>query len=200
MKKIIVTTFILCVSIISYAQRDFSSFSPKDLPEVITEQMTLDQATEKKLNKSYVKLQENVINTMILSKQSEDVDKATIKKEIGDIRTKHLKKIKELLNEKDYSTYNSFIMMDRKERQEYVLQLKLKLTPDQKEKFEAINASNEQVIAKIRKEHRGDREGMREALKPIMKQQYQMYAQFLTEEQMEILQSSRKGRKSKEQK
>ncbi|AZQ63705.1 hypothetical protein EI427_16185 [Flammeovirga pectinis] len=199
MKKFIVTAFILCVSIIGYAQRGFSSFSPKELPEVITEQMTLDKDTEKKLNKSYIKLQEDVINTMILAKQEGEVDKATIKKEIGDIRAKHLKKAKGLLDEKDYSTYSSFVLMERKERQEYIVQLKLKLTPDQKEKFDAINASNEQVIAKIRKEHRGDREGMKEALMPIMKQQYQMYAQFLTEEQMEILKSLRKMKKGREQ-
>lgn len=199
MKKIIITAFFLCVSSIGFAQRDFSSFTPKKLPEVITEQMTLDQDTEKKLNKSYVKLQEDVINTMILAKQEREVDKATIRKEIGDIRAKHLKKTKELLSEKDYATYSSFVIMERKERKDYIVQLKLKLTPDQKEKFDAINASNEQVIAKIRKEHRGDREGMRAALMPIMKQQYQMYAQFLTEEQMEILKSSIKMKKGKEQ-
>ncbi|NLR92891.1 MULTISPECIES: hypothetical protein [Flammeovirga] len=191
MKKIFITTFLLfsiCFSV--FAQRRFPDISPKDLPVELVDKLNINEDVEKKLNKAYVRLQEDVINTMIIAKKEGDINQEDLKVELNGYRQKHLKKVKDFMPDTAYTTYEEFIMLDRRERREYILVLKLKLTPDQKEKYDAIQASNEQVISKIKEQYKGDREAMRDALIPLKKQQFQMLAQVLTEEQMEILKAS----------
>ncbi|MBD0404776.1 hypothetical protein [Flammeovirga sp. EKP202] len=197
MKNLIFTFLLLSLSSITFAQRNFPSFTAQEFPEELSKELKLDESTEKKIGKLYIRLQEDVMNTIMIARKDGETDRAKIKAETDELRDKHLTKVKGILDTETYASYEKFMLMERGEKQAYLLELKLELTTDQKEKYDAINASSKQVFQQIREQHKGDREAMKEALEPVMKQHEMMLSQVLTEEQMIIYKEAREAMKKK---
>ncbi|OHX67187.1 hypothetical protein [Flammeovirga pacifica] len=201
MKKYITTLLILMLTITAYGQRGprFFMKGPQELPSELVEELQFDDTETKKVNKAFMKFQEDVMTMMMLAKEEGEVDREEMKKESDKLKLKHLEKTKGLLDDQKYEQYKAFVLMEMREQQQYILELKLRLTPDQKEKYDAITASSKATFTQLREQFEGDREGMREAMQKVQKQQMMMLSSVLTEEQMTIYKESMQQRRGRRQ-
>ncbi|MBB3699638.1 hypothetical protein KMW28_00885 [Flammeovirga yaeyamensis] len=201
MKRYSTTLLILMLSITVYGQRGprFFMKGPQELPSELVEELQFDDTEKKKVNKAFMKFQEDVMTMMMLAREEGEVDRDEMKKESDKLKLKHLEKVKDLLDDQKYEQYKTFVLMEMREQQQYILELKLKLTPDQKEKYDAITASSKATFTQLREQFEGDREGMREAMQKVQKQQMMMLSSVLTEKQMTIYKESMQQRRGKRQ-
>ncbi|ANQ50405.2 hypothetical protein MY04_3037 [Flammeovirga sp. MY04] len=201
MNRYITTLLILMLSITVYGQRGprFFMKGPQELPSELVEELQFDDTEKKKVNKAFMKFQEDVMTMIMLAREEGEVDRDEMKKESDKLKLKHLEKVKDLLDDQKYEQYKTFVLMEMREQQQYILELKLKLTPDQKDKYDAITTSSKATFTQLREQFEGDREGMREAMQKVQKQQMMMLSSVLTEEQMSIYKESMQQRRGRRQ-
>lgn len=189
MRKYILTLAAMVIAIFSYAQYGGSPKSGENqLSEEFLHSLSINKQQENGLQTAFANYQKKVTELRKRS-DNEKLDRIAIQKKTIELKEQHLEEVKFLLGSA-YEQYADYTLMDRREQMQYVLEMKLHLTAEQKKQYDAINASVNALSSKMRKKYQGDRAAMFEALKPVNEKKKQMMSQVLDEEQMKIYEKS----------
>ncbi len=193
MKKYILIFAATLFFITSYAQYGgYPNSESGKLPDDFLQSLNINEKQKKDLQTAFANYQKKVTELRERA-DNEKLDRADIQKKTLALKEQHLEGVKSLLGSA-YKPYADYTLMDRRQQMEYILEMKLRLTAEQKKQYDAINASVNQVTSELRKKYQGDRAAMFEALKPVNEKKKQMMSQILTDEQMKIYEESTKSR------
>lgn len=186
MRKYILTFVATVISIASFAQHGGSPMGGESqLSEEFLHSLNINEKQENELQTAFINYQKKV-SKLHESTNNEKLDRTAIQKKITVLKKQHLEEVKSLLSNDVFKQYADYTLMNRRKQKQYLLEMKLHLTIEQKKQYDAINASVNQITSKLRKEYQGDRAAMFKALEPVNNKKKQMMSKVLSEEQMKI--------------
>ncbi len=155
------------------------------LPREFMSSLQLSKEQAKTLSFQYQHYQKLIKDSLTSFSEEESNNRALVYSVTKYFRSQHLEEVRSRVDTASFETYQSFLMMNDTQKEAFLLVQKLKLTPEQHKKYDAVTMAAQQVNAQLIMQYYADR-AIWERMMEIKEKTHQMMSEFLSEEQMKI--------------
>lgn len=148
--------------------------------------LNIEHQQMRELSMAYRNYSEELTSIKEKSSEQEPVDRAQLHQLNQKCKAEHFAEVQKLLTDSAYISYCHYLNMGEEEKKAFDTSLKLKLSPDQKRHYDAIQKSVTDMNTKLMMQYGGDRTMLSLLQKAVTTRQKQMLATILSDEQMAV--------------